>query len=157
MSEVRLFPAESHKHRAAGGWSADALGPTAAVPRGGLTATLLRQVRPLRSLRQAATLARQLEQWQRGVFGGAGVRTSPLMSLPPVSRPLGQRPPRVPDRVLRRVASAYRQAFRRDPRRVNKLAAVTLKLTVVRVRDLVALARRRGFLPETKQGRPSIG
>lgn len=146
VAEVRLFPAEAHAHRPRGSWSADALGPSASVPRGGVSATLLRKVRPLRSLRQAATLARQLEQWQREVFGGAGVRSSPLMNLPPASRPLGQRPPRVPDRDLRRVATAYRRAFRRDPRRVNELAAVALKLKVVRVRDLVALARQRGFL-----------
>lgn len=156
VSEVRLSPAEDHEYRPRGGWSADALGPTAKVPRGGVKATLLRQVRPLKSLKRAASLARQLDKWERELFGGVGERISPLTSLPAEPSPIGRRRPQVPDGLLRRVAVAYRNAFRRDPRRVNVLAAGALVLDVVRVRDLVWLARKRGFLPKTTPGTPSI-
>jgi hypothetical protein len=51
VAELRVFPAEK-KSAAPGRWSVEQLGASAPVPAGGVTASLLRQVRPDSDLRE---------------------------------------------------------------------------------------------------------
>lgn len=164
VMEIRIFPTEQSEHRPPGEWSAQALGSKAKCPRGGITASgQVKKVRVREGLQYAARKLRDLDRWERDFFavdemvkaGKVVRRTGLIAELPPTPTP-GRRRPRISDEELRRVAKAYRRAFRRDPRRVNIIVAKKLRLLPQRIRDLVFLARQREFLPPTRPGHAGI-
>jgi hypothetical protein len=152
VAELRVLPAENHEHRPRGSWSAEVLGAAAHAPRGGVrVSSLLRAVKITEALKKAVPLFRALKSQEADFFRGPGALVSPLVDLPDEPR-RGRRRPRVPDRLLRRIAAAYRVAATKDRRRVNVLVAERLGMKPARVRDLVHLARGRGLLPKSSRG-----
>jgi hypothetical protein len=170
VTELRIFPTEQSRHRPVGGWSADVVGARAKAPRGGITATgVLANIRIRQLLQSAARMLRKLDEEDRQVMpvpAGSTLDGRPrgerrgLLADLPRNPSAGTRRPRISDSLLQRVAEAYRLAGEKDLGRVNVLVAERLfpgdRRGAQRVRDLVWLARQRGFLPKTKRGVASI-
>jgi hypothetical protein len=161
VKEVRLFPTEPEPHRPAGRWSAELRGAAAPCPRGGITTSLVRRsVKPLKAIHAALPHLEHIRTMVRDFFPAAAANERQgLVEELPATPQAGRRRSRISAVELKRVATAYRRAFRRDPHRPIQLAAKALGLPPARVRDLVHLARqpRRGLLPESERGRASIG
>jgi hypothetical protein len=151
IGEVRVFPAEPHAERRQGEWSAAVLGVRALCPPGGVVARLLRAV-PLGAFTRAAVEFERLLRERfgdeaflpRGRFGALGLES-------PRQGP--RRRHRAADTVVLGVARAYADAIERKSRRALEEAAAACHLAYRHARDLVGVARARGYLTATKQGR----
>jgi hypothetical protein len=154
IGELRIFPtevpAEPLRGRPPGTWSGHALGMKAPVPRGGLSARLLRGVKvgyyfkaELRG-RRAAALPSGLRVFHRPRHPTASPRSE-------ASR--RGRPPR-PDEELIPIAAAYADAVRRGEDHPRAALVKQLKLSGATIRDRIHRARQRGLLTDARPGVP---
>ena len=165
VGEVRIFPRETPKGDlrtsllGPGEWSGKLLGHLATVPRGGLTARLLKRVR---LGAQVTNVRHVLQWWDSGAYQdlakqelGAEV-ASPLepggfasaMGFAP--RPKRGRPPAAP-LYYARLARDYVSALRRGSRRPLADLAATRNMKVSQVRDAIRRARSLGLLTGGKK------
>jgi len=154
IAEVRVFPRESG-WRMAGEWSGVYLGLHATVPRGGITARLLRQVRF--SNAAGSKLAQGRAAWRRYLklspaakqaFARAGFRQ---MKRRRVVAPT-KNPRAWSDDLVLHAAALYVERLSVGSRRPNVDVAATLKLKPTQVRDLLHTARKRDWLTAGTQG-----
>lgn len=152
ITEVRIVPTEeAGRERQAGQWAADVLGTKAPFPAGGVTATLLRRLRP-GELRRAGwqTFHRIAQEdadfFPRGLFAKVKgeVPDDLLGRLSAKTRRAGRRQ-RLDDLTLARVAAAHVQACAQSHRPAVEVGQ-RFGWKPDRVRDLIRHARRRGLL-----------
>ena len=159
VSEVRVYPAEGGAQ--AGGWSGEELGMEATtVPSGGLTATLLREVRlgahlleGKRALEWAKTKTRARDRDVSLVT--VWLRRLGLKSLrPPEKKPGPGRLGR-PHHEVAQVARDYARAVSRDSRHpIQDVHATHDHLSLDQLRDVVRRARQLRYLtPSAGRGR----
>ena len=150
IAELRLFPRESHANRNPGEWSGVYLGTGAAVPNGGVSATLLRSVHL--GDRSGSDLAEGRTAWLRYIglspkakaaFARAGFRK--------LRRPRPERGGRRgwPEAQLLEAAAFYVRVGGRAP-----VAALAKQwgLAPTVARDLLQVAKEKGFLTAGRQG-----
>ena len=153
VAELRVFPIEVTRARtsdgSAGYWSGEVLGTKASVPRGGLTARLIKN-----SIRLGAHLAKAdeaLEWWrQMLLIEGTGL-TGTEKRQAASHTPTRGRPGR-PAIEYARLARTYAQAVASSRRNPTEVVAARHRLTIKKARDLVHKARSRGFLTGTDRG-----
>jgi hypothetical protein len=144
VAEVRVFPQEPGR-QVAGRWSGEWRGINARVPRGGITARLLREVR---IGEHGKRLQEILTKWAP-TLRDFEVDFTP--STP--SRPMRGRKP-LPDIRYARVADRYVKALMSGARRPVAVVARALRIPVPQARDFIHRARGRRMLTKpTKQGR----
>jgi hypothetical protein len=151
VTELRLFPLEEWRGRPRGTWSGEWLGLKASVPPQGVTARLLRQV----TLGHVQHQVSEFIAWARRTYGRTPFEPERWLGGPLriPRRPGRRRRPGPTDAFIVQVAARYAAALITDPRRPIPAAAAQLELSAREVSRLVFLARRRGLLPKTKQGR----
>jgi hypothetical protein len=153
VAEIRLFPAEPHWP--AGEWSGVLRGLHASVPRGGITARLLRRLRlgahvlegrhVLVKLRQAAS-AKGKRSTLRDMLRTDGLTHAAAPQRPKVGG-------RKPSRDLDRVATVYRAALEHGDRAPVQAVARALGIKSKAASNAVDRARTRGLLSPTTRGR----
>ena len=160
VGEVRIYPRETSKDAPAtsslgpGEWSAKLLGHLAAVPRGGLTARLLKRVR----LGAQVTNVKQVFQWwESQAYKDLAKRELDVDAVSPLApggfvQQMGFAPPRrrgrppTPPLFYARLASDYVKALRGGSRRPVADLAEKRKVKVSVVRDGIRRARTLGLL-----------
>jgi hypothetical protein len=142
IGELRIFPATDEKDRLPGRWPAEieGLAATRVVPRGGLTARLVRTARfddVNTFIRSALDELRRrgfaLEPW-KGVVAAA----------PPAPKRAGRRG--LPDVEYAKVAAAY--VARIGQRNPVEEVAREMHYSHQRIREMLRTARRRGLLTD---------
>jgi hypothetical protein len=153
ISELRIFPRETDDRRWPGEWSAETLGYRAPFHLGGITTAILRGIRlgEHRTLatnrvreRRAIVMRVQKAEIEQGLLHGIA------LDVPDERRP--GRPRNLSDQDILLVAHAYVEGQAKEPRRPRQFAAKRLGLSSERVRDLLHVARKRGFLSSTNPG-----
>ena len=152
VGELRVFPSEPGRPVYGGRWSAEVLGDKAKVPRGGLTARLLREVRIGESLRFFTSGFRDRHKSWLELIGiwPQGRRGYTLPSTRNVSR-LGRRGK--PDIFYANIAKDYVKRVIAGSRSPVKEMAKARRFPPENMRDMVHEARRRGLLTSGKQGK----
>jgi hypothetical protein len=159
IAEVRVFPDQSSApykagppgtlptrwRRPAGRWSGDYPGVMAHVPRGGITARVLRTIRMQSYKGLLRTILTQHAEAFRSMDLGV-----PLSTVP--SSTTRGRKGRS-DETLARIAEVYGHAYRAN-RPSTAAVAKAFRLSLSQARDAVRRARVRGLLsPASKQGK----
>jgi hypothetical protein len=173
VAELRIFPAEKKVwknkvgSRSAGEWSAEILGRTAKVPRGGITARMVRAVRIGEHHRVASEFISEL----RGQGGEPNIaldliqgkaagrmevhstfeikKTEPRSDVRPRRRLAKGRP----EIFYAEMARAYVEELQAGSKRPIVDLAKRLRLDRSKVRDMIYAARRRGLLEGGSQGK----
>jgi hypothetical protein len=145
VGEVRMFPAEPGRP-GPGQWSGELLGPEARVPRGGITARVLRRVRVRAYLTRMSEVVRQLRveapAWAPR-YGWAVIDPT----APGAARPGARRGPKGrPDSFYAEVAREYVKAVERGSYRPVADLARRRRASPTKVRDMIRRARARGLL-----------
>jgi hypothetical protein len=159
VSEVRVYPAE--RRAPAGWWSGEELGMEATtVPPGGLTATLLREVRLGAHLLEGKAALEWAKTKTRPRGGDvslitAWLRRLGLKSLHPPERKPGPGRLGRPRHEVARIAREYARAVSRNSRHpIQDVQAVHRHLSLDQLRDVVRRARQLGYLTaSTGRGR----
>ena len=156
IAEFRLFPAEDHRHRPKGHWSAEVLGARAKVPPGGITARLVRQARVGEHQRFAGEFLRYVYQrLGEGPFA-PGAPLERRRFHPPTKGKAGvsSRRSRKPDFFYVRIASTYAAEVEKGSRSPIVDTAKRLHINEPsRVRDWIHEARQRGLLSSAQWGK----
>jgi len=157
VGEVRVFPAEDEFRRSEAGlgteeWSGCYTGQAATVPKGGLTARLLKTVKLGEALRGGLGAMR----W---VTDGDPEELVDLSESFPRWRLRASRAKRggrlrIPDEALVKVAAVYAKSWSGGSPNPVVVTARRLKLPRARVRDWLHLARERGLLIPAETTRP---
>lgn len=146
ISEVRVFPYERNARRPPGLWSGT-YGGAAHVPRGGITARLLRDIRM--KLFQTALQA-IVAQWSRELAAIEVPWVRPSSDAVSNRGRKGR-----PEIELARMAEVYQQAYG-SGRYPIRVIARKFRISPTQARDAILRARRVGLLsPAKKQG--SVG
>ena len=149
IAELRVYPREPDN--SPGQWRGAGLGTTAPVPRGGLTARLLRQLRPGNT--RGSDLQEGLADWRRHVLGAS---TAALFTVKNAGFHRLTRRPRLggrrgwSDETLVRAAAFYVDTGGQHP--VKDLAAAWKLKDHAQARDLLQAARKKGFLSPGRLG-----
>jgi hypothetical protein len=151
VAELRVFPREPG--RPPGIWSAEILGSKAAVPPGGLTARLLRQVHLSEVPARAQALLASSFRFEAPP--GAKIRVEPLAveGIPIPQRPRPERRTGRGDAFYAQLAADYVQAIERGSRQPVKELAKQRSCPRAQIRDMLHEARVRQLLSPGKQGR----
>lgn len=150
ISEARVFPNDPGDPEPSGhtsGIGSLAMGgewghDPNAVPRGGLTTRMIRQVRTGDLSAAVHEKAQDLDQHFPGLLGLAGGPGWAAL----VDRAERQPPHETRVQRLARTAALYVDACQRDPRHANRLVAQQLGIPVAHVRDRIYAARISGLL-----------
>lgn len=162
IAEIRLFPRERRHMIEPGEWSAEYLGPGAHVPRGGITARLVRKVR-LGLMAKPGTsdseITRLVTWWREQLneevrdVGAEGILPHQTVNLPPPpGTPRRRGRPAWPDRRYAQVAKAYAEELvkaQNEKRPPHPAQAIMKRLKLespAKARDAIKRARERGFL-----------
>ena len=178
VAEVRVFPNEPAwraSRTPPGEWSGVLRGTDATVPRGGLTARLLRQVRLDRSVWYCRELVEKMMQRLGKVdqpghpahgrsfvayaLHRGGVRSRTMQPTPHETQGGARGRPRLPTRDYMRLATAYKKLLLQGRRgkSLHQALASQLGLTVSRVTNRLARARKYGYLADVAmRGRISV-
>ncbi len=172
VAELRIFPAEKRVwknkvgSRSPGEWSAEFFGCKAKVPRGGITARMVRAVRIGEHHRVASEFISEL-RGQGGkpnlaldlIQGGAALmevqstfeikKTVPRSDVRPRRRLAKGRP----EIFYAEMAGAYVEELQAGSKRPIVDLAKRLRLDRSKVRDMIYAARRRGLLSEARHGK----
>lgn len=151
VGELRVYPLD--QETAEGEWSGGLRGLRAEVPIGGLTATLVHQIKLGADVGEGRLVVGSMEHGARRKRRHSSIRkelrASGLISLlpPPTSTRSGAGGPRGKGiGFYRKVAALYKTARARGSRRPNHEIADALGLTPEQARDAVYRARRLGLL-----------
>ena len=153
VAEVRVFPNETHlKGRTGGHWSVDQLGEQARVPKGGVSARLLKTVRLGYNVRALDAIMEHQAKDHPGAFD----RGMPfdLARLTPHTRGRdsrrgtagGRGRPPLPDKVYADVAGRFAAAFTSGSKSPTADVARELGLSHATVRGRLQVARDNGLL-----------
>jgi hypothetical protein len=156
LGELRIFPDDPRQRNARklpGRWRGELDGVTARVPRGGLSARLLRQVRPGFHVRHLTAFLDQLHRTRPELFTpGRGLASIGFTRPGQRTGPRRGRPSR-PAIFYARLAAAYVASIERGSLHPVRDLARRFRLQPSQARDAVHQARRRGFLTGSgKQG-----
>lgn len=144
VGELRMFPAERGRP-GPGDWSGELLGPEAPVPRGGITARVLRRVRVRAYLTTMSEVVRRFRTTAPDIapkFGWA-VAPPPTDEVRAVS---GRGRKGRPDTFYAEVARGYVAAVERGSYRPVADLARRRRDSITKVRDMIRRARARGLL-----------
>jgi hypothetical protein len=157
VAELRLFPFEGAKtdldlqQGAAGTWSGEILGMKAHVPRGGITARLLRRI-PFNRIREVVERCVKFAVKEYGsAIVGLPFSDWKGKTIPEETRRRGR--PGWPDHFYARLARRYATLVRKG--RANPVAELSKALHIPhpQIRDAIKRAREKGFLTEGLPGR----
>jgi len=150
IGELRIFPKSPRNARQPGLWDGALLGSDVTVPKGGLTARLLRRAR--------VGAHHRFGNKAVALFPESEISRVAPASLPRVQQGRSARVsgkggrPKLPDLVYARVAAAYERACMRGDDSPVRTAATAARLPLVRVRTMLHVARIRGLLTTRGQG-----
>ncbi len=147
IAEMRVFPDEPARDPT-GRWSAEYLGMRATVPKGGITARLVRRIRPGEHYQAACSRVHGVGKGKRAGRRWESYQSNLRNNLS------GRGRKRKPDTFFLKYAADYANAFKEDP--TNPVEAVSLKrgLSREKVRAMIWQCRQRKLLDPVIQGRP---
>jgi hypothetical protein len=154
VAEVRVFPRENRKKAVPGRWSADVLGTKAPVPRGGVTARVLRRVRVAEHSKRTQEVVDSLVK-DSGPWLFEPDRSLGALGLMPSdqARPRPARKAGRPDQFYAKLAADYVQRIQGGARHPIKAMAGRRRVRAQTMRDWIHEARARGLLTAGAQGR----
>jgi hypothetical protein len=159
IAELRVFPRQPRSADSPGGWDGEWRNFDVAVPRGGVTARLLRRVKVGDHLRFGNEALAWFQKEARRAPYGIGV----AFGVDVFDQPKGRREakakhhaggrPKHPDAFYAEVAERYASVFREGQRKPVEATAAAMKQPVPNVRSMIHEARERGLLTRVSQGK----